>query len=138
MKYFTFLTLIFLLTTFGCKKSNQSPTTSIIGKWIHTKTILQSDQNGNLTPIETINYSDSNNYVQFNENGTGLISQFDGIELITVNFTYTFTNTTLTITSDGSTTNNKVTLLSQNSLIIQSAPFSSGTSLQVSVDYFSK
>jgi hypothetical protein len=138
MKNLYTLVFICLLATLSCKKSNSTPSISITGKWLHKKTILKSDQNGTLTPIETTTYSDPNKYVQFNSNGTGLASQLEGGSYITTNFTYTISNKNLTLVSAGETENDTITVLSLTDLVLQSAPFKSGSSLQVSDDYFSK
>jgi hypothetical protein len=107
----------------ACKKSDNKPTISIVGKWAHTKDIVQNynaaGQFNNIT--DTADYSKSNDYYQFNSDRSGIIYQETtkgSGQYTSFPITYTLSGSTLTLTVNGSSQTEYIKVLTVSSLII--------------------
>jgi hypothetical protein len=90
------LLLFSAILLFGCKKSDTTTTPiTIVGKWIENKSTVQSPGG----PVQVTSYTDPNNYIQFNSDGTGILSAGNNGSYIQTNFTYSVTGTTLTLST---------------------------------------
>lgn len=119
------LTLVVSAAAFtsACKKSESKPPASlIVGKWKHTKDIVQSfNAAGQLNSTETADYSKSNDYYQFNSDGTGLIYEETAIgsgKYNSLAITYTVKGNSLTLFANGQSENDTIESITSSSLVI--------------------
>jgi hypothetical protein len=135
----TLITLGLLCLLAACKKSsNNNPQNSINGKWTHTKIVL-SDDKGNI--LETTNLSDTKDYVQFNDNGTGISSDDQSGTQVNTNFTYGISDKILTIVSNGENDIYTIQVLTSNTLVlhyVDNYEVSGASQTQLIDDYFNK
>lgn len=93
------LLLLSALILCGCKKSTSNPTPqiTIVGKWVKNKTVSTETVNGRVGATTETLFSDPNNYMQFNSNGTGTASTGGNGSYILTNFTYSVSGSMLIV-----------------------------------------
>lgn len=94
-KPYTFINIIFIFLAaflfFSCSKTNQSPKTTIVGKWNITG---DTSQTVGYPPYIIVGINSP--YMQFNADGTGVEKDNIGPPDVILNFTYTLSNNVLT------------------------------------------
>jgi len=89
--------------------------TSIVGKWTHTKIVLVDANN---KPLDVTTLSDPKDYIQFNADGTGISSDNQSGTLQTQSFTYKISQNNISLISPSETDSGTITTLTANSLVI--------------------
>ena len=96
-KFIPFLTLVFVLTFYGCKKNNPAPASKselIIGKWSIKADTSRQYINGVVQSTYVVRGINSP-YYQYNANGTGVMKYNIGTPDEPANFTYTVSHDTV-------------------------------------------
>jgi hypothetical protein len=128
----------------ACKKETASTTSqpSISGKWYQTKATEWQYINGIKSPmIDVTDYTQQYDYIQFNQDGTGVLATGDASSYTTVNFNYSVAGSILTVVYGSQSQIDTVSTLTQSSLLLKTQHqfVSGGINYQdFEDDYYSK
>jgi hypothetical protein len=123
MKYLIIcITLVLINLTDYQTSNNYAKTSLIVGKWKHIKDdIMTYNAAGIAISMDNPDYSKSDNYFQFNADGTGVanIAVNDGSgKYSAVPFEYTLKDNVLVLKYKGSSETDRVTTLTSKSLVL--------------------
>lgn len=96
--------LVFCLS---CKKNNVvNPAPPIVGTWLENKQEIMTFANDSLVKDSVVNAFTAGDYIQFNHDGTGVMSVSDTANMFyNNNFTYTINNSSLVLTQTAKNSN---------------------------------
>lgn len=102
-KLYPYLVAVLIIGLNSCKKDNQSKQApvSIVGKWYVTSFSAANYQNDVKGTDFSRGHFTTDDFIQFNADGTGICSTNEGVQPAYVkDFIYTRTNSTITIDQD--------------------------------------
>lgn len=112
------LVIASLTALVACKKQTSSPVSSnqLVGKWSHLEADLTPYSNGKYGKVGITKLNDPNDYVQFNSDGTGIISSSASQQ---TSIKYSLNGNILTVTAGTVSEVDTVKQLTSNSLWIR-------------------